>query len=269
MRALDAALRRIALAFGLREVFAAGRRDASSMSRAFSSLRGQLDAQLLEALFALEHARMRIAAAVDAQPVAADPLARAGDDRFIVARSRGAACSASASVSARRTRDSSRTMAAGPDDHAGQHAGGAVGFHVLAGLQQRDSAHRTASAAHPASCVELVDTQRFEVVAERGFDRALPAAAHRSCAASRGCCASPEPASHSAVRESPRPSAAFCRASSDTTSARQRLALAARAAPGGSRLRTAPRAASASGRAPPSAPATIRRRSCAPRIPFR
>ena len=44
----------------------------------------ELDAQLLDALLALEHAGVRIAAAIDAQPVAAYPLARARDDGFVV-----------------------------------------------------------------------------------------------------------------------------------------------------------------------------------------
>ena len=48
---------------------------------------------------------------------------------------------------------------------------------VLAGLQQREAAHRQRR-QHIGQRIELVDAQRFEIVAERGFDGALPAALH-------------------------------------------------------------------------------------------
>ena len=94
------------------------------------------------------------------------------------------------------------------------------------------------------------DAQRFEIVAERRFDGAFPAAVHRQLrgearllAEARRTC------SHSAVRESPRCSAAFCSASSDTTSAR-RFSRSVRACfEIASRRRTARRAVSASDRA--------------------
>ena len=71
-------------------------------------------AQLLEALFALEHARVRIAATVDAQPVRPihSPERVITDSSWAISRR---SFSASTSLSASRTRDSSRTMAAGPD----------------------------------------------------------------------------------------------------------------------------------------------------------
>ena len=89
MRALDAALRGIAFALGDRELLAAGGELRLALARGFFARR-ELDAQLLQTLLALEHARMRIAAAVDAQPVAADPLARARDDGFVAGETRGA-----------------------------------------------------------------------------------------------------------------------------------------------------------------------------------
>ena len=76
MRALDAALRlRRARA---RPSPARRGRSASCASIVAGVLFAarELDAQLLDALLALEHAGVRIAAAIDAQPVAAYPLAR-------------------------------------------------------------------------------------------------------------------------------------------------------------------------------------------------
>ena len=116
---------------------------------------------------------MRITAAVDAQPVATDPLARARDDGFVAGEIRGA----SERVAERfrephareQAHDGGRTA-----DHARQHAGVAVGIHVFAGLQQRNAADRQPG-QHARDLVELVDTQRLEIVAERGFDRAFPA----------------------------------------------------------------------------------------------
>ena len=83
VRALDAALRLVAFAFRLREFFAAGGQARFHVARILFAVR-ELDAQMFDALLALEHAGMRIAAAIDAQPVAAYPLARARDDRFVV-----------------------------------------------------------------------------------------------------------------------------------------------------------------------------------------
>ena len=82
VRALDAALRLVAFAFRRRQFFAAGGETGFHVAGVLFAGR-ELDAQLLDALFALEHARVRIAAAVDAQPVAAYPLARARDDGFV------------------------------------------------------------------------------------------------------------------------------------------------------------------------------------------
>ena len=63
----------------------------------------------------------------------------------------------------------------GAADHARQHAGRAIGVDVSTRLQQRDTPHRQPR-QHVGEVVEFVDAQRFEVIAERGFDRALPAA---------------------------------------------------------------------------------------------
>ena len=83
MRALDAALRLVAFTFRRREIFAAGGEARFHVAGILFAVR-ELDAQLFDALLALEHAGMRIAAAIDAQPVAAYPLARTGDDGFVV-----------------------------------------------------------------------------------------------------------------------------------------------------------------------------------------
>ena len=247
-------------------VFAAGGQARLGVAHVFFAAH-QFAAQLLEALLALEHARMRIAAAVDAQPVASDPLARARDHRFVVRQ-----------LAAQLQRFGQVLR----QPHARQqpHDGRAVPTPRPTTCRRR---HRLPRARRPAAAtsphrqrrqhigqrVQLVDAQRFEIVAERGFDRALPAAAHAELRREpRLAAPGPAPSSHSAVRESPRPSAAFCKASSDTTSARRARA---RRAPfrAGSRLRTARRAVSASDRARRSAPATIRRRCCAPVIPSR
>ena len=164
---------------------------------------------------------MRITAAIDAQPVAADPFARARDDGFVVrelaaqlaalrpAFRRGARATAGArwrpGRSPRRTTCRRRRR-----------------LRVFAGLQQRDASHRqrrqhVGDARRVRRRTGLRGSRRARF-RPRVPSRRAPTAAPRA----RGCCARPVPASHSAVRESPRPSAAFCRASSDTTSARRR-----------------------------------------------
>jgi hypothetical protein len=83
MRTLDAALGGIAFALSGCQLLAAGRQLRLHVARGCFAAR-QLDPQLLETLLALEHARVRIAAAIDAQPVAPDPFAGTRDDRLIV-----------------------------------------------------------------------------------------------------------------------------------------------------------------------------------------
>src|SRR5689334_18882192 len=83
MRALDAALRLVALSLRGRQFFPAGSETGFRFANVFFARR-ELDAQLLDALLALEHAGMRVTAAIDAQPVAAYPLAGARDDGLIV-----------------------------------------------------------------------------------------------------------------------------------------------------------------------------------------
>ena len=84
MRALDAALRLVALAFRRRRV--SSRQVARCVSHVAGIVfaGGELRAQRLDAMLALEHAGVRIAAAVDAQPVAPEPFAGARDDRFVM-----------------------------------------------------------------------------------------------------------------------------------------------------------------------------------------
>ena len=79
VRALDAALHGIAFTLGGRQLLAAAGKLRFHLAGVFFAAR-QVDAQLFHALLAFEHARMRIAAAIDAQPVAAYPLARTRDD---------------------------------------------------------------------------------------------------------------------------------------------------------------------------------------------
>ena len=122
----------------------------ASMSRVFSSLRGELDAQLLDALLALEHARVRIAAAIDAQPVAADPLARTRDDGFVAGE-----LAAQLQRFGQRFRQAHARQqphdGGGSADHARQHAGVAVGFHVPAAPAAARRGRRAATAARPAT----------------------------------------------------------------------------------------------------------------------
>src|SRR6187455_2285910 len=83
MRALDAALRLVALALRVRQFFATGGETGLRSAHVLFAGR-EFDAQLLDALFALEHAGMRIATAIYAQPVPPYPLAGPGDDGFVV-----------------------------------------------------------------------------------------------------------------------------------------------------------------------------------------
>src|SRR5688500_8719058 len=83
VRTLDAALCLVAFALRGGEIFAArGQRGFHVAYVAFAG--GEFDAQMLDALLAFEHAAVRIAAAIDAQPVAAYPLARSRDDGLVV-----------------------------------------------------------------------------------------------------------------------------------------------------------------------------------------
>ncbi len=85
MCALDTALRFVALPFRRGQVRPARGQQRFHLTGVFFAVR-ELDLELLDALLALEHARVRITATIDAQPVAPYPLARASDDRLIVGK---------------------------------------------------------------------------------------------------------------------------------------------------------------------------------------
>ena len=53
-----------------------------------------------------------------------------------------------------------------------------VGLEMFARLQQRDASHRQ-RCQYIRYRIEFIDAQRLEVITQRGFDRAFPAAAHR------------------------------------------------------------------------------------------
>ena len=174
----------------LRQLLAAGGESALRMSRVFSSLRASSTRSCLSALFALEHAGVRIAAAIDAQPVAADPLTRAGDDRFVVRE-----LAAHAQRLGQRFRRGALATAGARSrraaDHARQHA---------RRCRRLRRARRPAAATcgptgklgqHAGDVIELVDAQRLRDSRRARFRRRVPSrrsptAARRDAAACRG-----------------------------------------------------------------------------------
>src|SRR6185503_6209790 len=139
VRALDAALRGVALALRGRELLATRGEPRFHFPSVLFAAR-EVAALLLETLLAFEHAGVRIAAAIDAQPVATDPLARARDDRLVVRQLpthlQGGRKTLGELYARQQAHDG-----LGSADHAGQHARGAVGFLVFTRLQQRNPAN--------------------------------------------------------------------------------------------------------------------------------
>ena len=220
MRALDAALRRVALALRRRRAARGTSARCASQSRACLFAARELGAQCLRRCSRSSTPACgsppRLTRS-QSRPIQS-PVAR--DDRLVGASARRSA-SASASVSASDARATAAHDGRGPL-HAGQHAGVAVGLRRArrpAAATRADRQRRE----HVGDLVERVDAHRFEVIAQHGFHGALPARRPPS-----SCCGEPRLLAEARAREplggacSPRPSAAFCSASSDTTSARRR-----------------------------------------------
>jgi hypothetical protein len=158
VRTLDAALHGVALALRRGELLApAGERHFGFADAVFAA--HELDAQMLETLLAFEDARMRIATAVHAQPVAPDPLARAGDHRFVVRE-----IAAQRERLVQRLREAHVRQQANDGaraaHHAGQHVVIRIRIDVAARLQQRDAADGQRR-QHLRDLVDLIDAQRF------------------------------------------------------------------------------------------------------------
>ena len=169
-----------------------------------------------QALFALEHAFVRILVATDAQPVRTDPDAVARDDR-LAGRSRGRRRKASPGVSVATMPANNASRPAGPRTRTQRIAPVAARPTGPVGAGKKSDGAGSQAVEHAGDVVDRIDADGLEIAAEHGLDRAIPALVDRSAAARDADFASrPRDFSQSTTLPWPWPSAARCSASSDT-----------------------------------------------------
>ncbi len=137
----------------------------------------QIGAQRLQPVFALDDAGMGILATADPDPALAHPLSGAGDDRLAGGQRAAQAQRVGQRLTGEHALELAGDRGRSPGDFRGQRLR-AVGTGIRrALLDQRDAAAASFSSA--ASTSSRRSTQDgFEIVAEGGFDRAVPAVGH-------------------------------------------------------------------------------------------
>ena len=187
MRLLNATLCGITTGFGDAERGASGRQRGFAAAHAVLSGRERC-AQLLEARLTLEDTGVRVPAASDAQPAAAQPFAAAGDDGL-----------AGRKVAPRRQ----RLGEAVGDVHGIEHFDGGSRAAYTRRQARRDGPRTAAArstgatleqgdprAREPAQRIDQgvapLDTDRLEVLAEHRLDGALPSGIDRQCLSEPG-----------------------------------------------------------------------------------
>ena len=163
VRTLNARLRWHRAAASARRDLAAQRAISCSSCRTRASAGAQLLAQRLEAMFALEHAGMHVAAAIDAQPVPPEPFAASGDRATAPCATARARRSAVGQRRRRHARAASIARTApGPRTFAASVPGGRRGGRRRRSLEEGEAAgvQRVGSAAPAAPSVSTPTASR-------------------------------------------------------------------------------------------------------------